>query len=138
MLVTKAARLPHEDAVMPYNQAPKHAGKVKVIRQARGRGQRVDRVVDDLMRQAEHQVELLDKFRDKVQNPSCPGHGSLVISGLTPYGEPRCMHCGHRVSNKGLAPRQSRELPFWTWPLELLGRYQARRAHASQGTTRHL
>lgn len=43
-------------------------------------------------------------------------HGRVRFKG-------RCAGCGHRMEGP-----QTRSKPFWTWPGELLGRYQARRA----------
>lgn len=55
--------------------------------------------------------------------------GARVIDGLPPRGWWRCTGCGHRVPGpSGIAPKQSRELPFWTWPGEILGRVLARMA----------
>lgn len=55
--------------------------------------------------------------------------GAKTIDGLPPRGEHRCTGCGHRVAGTyGILPRQSRELPFWTWPGELIGRWLAKMA----------
>jgi hypothetical protein len=52
--------------------------------------------------------------------------GAETIDGLPPRGERRCTGCGHRVESVyGARPVQSRRLPFWTWPGELLGRWIA-------------
>lgn len=45
-----------------------------------------------------------------------------------PLWRGRCAGCGHRQPAGGVPPRQTREQPPWTWPGELLGRWQARRA----------
>jgi hypothetical protein len=42
------------------------------------------------------------------------------------YGEPRCLHCGHRVSTDGTKVQASRRRPPWTWPAELRNRRRAR------------
>lgn len=39
----------------------------------------------------------------------------------------RCTGCGHRQSVDQKAPCQTRDQPWWTWPLELVGRWLARR-----------
>jgi hypothetical protein len=33
--------------------------------------------------------------------------------------------CGHRLWIGGIPPAQSRDLPVWTWPLELIDRFLA-------------
>jgi hypothetical protein len=38
----------------------------------------------------------------------------------------RCSACGHRQPVNGVAPRQTRELPPWHWPGELVNRRRAR------------
>ena len=51
------------------------------------------------------------------------------VRALPPRGETRCSGCGHRQPTEfgGVVfpPVESRRLPFWTWPGELLGRYLA-------------
>lgn len=55
--------------------------------------------------------------------------GAPSIDGLPPRGAPRCTGCGHRIASpSGRPPGQSRELPFWTWPGEFIGRWLARMA----------
>jgi len=39
---------------------------------------------------------------------------------------PRCSHCGHRVYGPTGAPVQTRHLPWWWWPMELVSRAEAR------------
>lgn len=65
---------------------------------------------------------------------NCPHEGAR-ISGLPPYGEDRCVVCGHRVARwlmhgtviALVPPQESRTRPKRTWPLELAGRYLAKR-----------
>lgn len=47
---------------------------------------------------------------------------------------PRCDGCGHRVSTRdGFRPIETRQLPVWAWPAELVMRWTARRmARASE------
>lgn len=39
----------------------------------------------------------------------------------------RCTLCGHRLGDNVV---ETRKLPFWTWPGEILRRFQAIRSHA--------
>lgn len=44
-----------------------------------------------------------------------------------PLAPPRCTACGHRMpSAPGLRPVETRRLPAWFWPAELIARLCAR------------
>ena len=56
----------------------------------------------------------------------------LLVSELTaccdaPTAGIRCTGCGHRQPQRGVRPTETRRQPPWTWPLELAGRWLARR-----------
>jgi hypothetical protein len=64
---------------------------------------------------------------------TCPVHGqpahTVIPRPNSRLGSRlRCQGCGHRVTcPDGTPPGSSRRLPIWTWPVELVDRWLARR-----------